>query len=590
MNLDERTYELVEQSIKDTDEQIRAELPPDIYAEIVEQTEWIMLPDGVRLFARIIKPDREGKWPVVLIRTPYWSTDISESRLTASALARHGYAVVVNQVRGSLSSEGEWSPFEKERTDGRAVIDWIASQDWCDGNIGTMGGSYMGHVQWSVADYHHPMLKTMFISVYGPSPYDLFYRRGMFREDIFTGWAATMMGENRHHGYHPEDEAVLRKKAYQTMPRRELGENLIGRPCVWYRKWIENTKESDPYWSEGFWKELEESIGQIQIPLFLHGGWFDIFLRAQLKAFRRLPENVREKSCFMIGPWCHNTKPGGILNYPDENRAGTLYVKAALEWFDHQLKGKENKHPLGTVEAYHIGEGRWHHWKGDIHADKIWKCFLDSRPLLEGNSEAGLLGWTCPEKEKKVCYSYDPRHPVQSKGGSLLFNLEHPMDSPECSTEQPSPGAREDVVSFISDTLSEEKLIAGSIQAYLYVSSDVPATSFTVKVMEIFEDGLCVNIGDDITDIRWREEDRIEVYEAGSVVRLHIELTDIVWRLRQGSRLRVDISSSNFPAYHVHPNVETIWSDTDEKRAAIQNIYTGGKYPSRVEVPVLDIV
>lgn len=573
--------ETVEKNSKELAIEIEKELPAAEYEHIQEQDYWIEMPDGIRLYARVTMPEKEGKWPVILTRTPYAVVDISERYLTVAALAKRGYAVVYNHVRGTIASEGEWLPFEYERSDGRAVVDWIGKQPWCNGNIGTMGGSYMGHVQWSVADYQHPMLKTMFISVYGPHPYHIFYRRGMFRQDIWTGWAATMLQDNRYRCFSQIEEAELRKKAYGVRPQAELGEQMKQKECEWYKNWTENIRESDPYWSEGFWKELEESVKDIKIPLFLHGGWFDIFLRSQLDVYHRLSEDVRNKSCFMIGPWCHTTKPGGPLEYPNENRAGILYIKAALEWFDYQLKGKENVHPLGKVEAYCIGDNQWN--------------ILDDTSLSSGKEifymnleekSAGKLQKQYPKTNESVKYVYDPAEPVQSCGGTLLFNIKDPLAGPDCSTYQPDVGSREDVISLISDTFSENLYIMGAIKTHLFVSSNASATAFTIKVMEVFADGKCVNIIDDITDIRWRNETDVVPYEPNSIVELVMEMNEIHWMLKSGSKLRIDISSSNFPAYHIHPNVEEIWSQTKEIRIAEQTVYSGPQHLSRIEIPV----
>lgn len=580
--VNEKEVKEIEEMSKAFARQAKAELPPVEYEELQEKECWIEMPDGVKLFARVTMPKREGKWPVILVRLPYFAVYVSEWIITAQTLAKYGYAVVYNNVRGAIHSEGEWLPFENERRDGRAVIDWIGEQAWCNGNIGTLGGSYMGHVQWSVADYHHPMLKTMFISVYGPHGYNLFYRRGMFRPDIWTGWAATMMEDNRYQWFPQPEEAELRKKAYAIKPQAELGEQIKGHPCNWYKKWVGNVQEKDSYWSTGFWKELEEAVQNIEIPLFLHGGWFDIFLRAQLDTYHKLPECVRKQSCFMIGPWCHAARAGGVLEYPDENRAGTSYIKAALEWFDYQLKGKENVHPLGKVEAYSIGDNCWHILEKTDPASETETFYLN----LQGKTK-GTLQKKCPEEKQETGYLYDPLKPVESLGGALLFNMKDPLALPGCSTYQPPIGSREDVVSLVSDVLQEELHIMGAIKAFLYVSSSAPATAFSIKVMEVFADGKCVNIADDITDIRWRDEENVIPYQPGDIVELSLKLLEIHWMLKAGSRLRIDISSSNFPAYHVHPNVEEVWSETTKMQVAEQMIYSGVKYPSRIELPIV---
>lgn len=570
---------------------LKAELPPQRYQEIRDMECRIEMPDGVKLYAKVFMPGAEGKWPVVLMRNPYMGNEMMNTSIIGAVFAKYGYAYVNVNVRGTLQSEGKWLPFEHEREDGRAVIDWIAGQEWCDGNIGTMGESYLGHVQWCIADYQHPMIKTMFIGVYGVHPYHTFYRRGMFREEIWTTWAAEMMGENRRQLFRPEQVFELQNRAYAVKPQIELGERLTGQRCEWYERWITAVEEESPYWSSGFWRELEAVTDKITIPVYFQGGWFDIFLRSQIESYRKLPEEVRRKGRFVIGPWSHSGISGGTLSYPGADVLGLFKLKAALEWFDYQLKGMEYPHKLGVIEAYSIGDNRWKEWEGDFCSKKETCWYLsaeaaeDGSGSIAGDSAGKLLRKECPKTQQRISYCYDPENPVESRGGTLLGNNRDPLGWPECSTEQEAAGARRDVISFVSEPLEEDIHMTGAMEAHLYVSSSAEATAFTVKVMEVFPDGRSMNIRDDITDIRWTDEKTVLPYEPGSVRELTWRLLDMSWRLQAGSRLRVDISSSNFPAYHVHPNVKACWATATEMKKAEQTIYCGGQYPSRIVLP-----
>lgn len=566
---------------------LKAELPSERYPEIKDMECRIGMPDGVKLYAKIFMPQAAGKWPVVLMRNPYMGNEMMNTSILGPAFAKYGYAYVNVNVRGTLRAEGEWLPFEHEREDGRAVIDWIAEQEWCDGNIGTMGESYLGHVQWCIADYQHPMLKTMYIGVYGVHPYHTFYRRGMFREELWTTWASEMMEDNRRQLIIPPQLSKLQKKAYAVKPQNELGEQLVGKHCDWYEKWLTATEEENPYWSSGFWKELEAVTDKISIPIHFQGGWFDIFLRSEIESYRKLPESVRKKGRFVIGPWSHSGTTGGTLEYPDANILGMFQLKAALEWFDYQLKGMEYPHKLGVIEAYSIGDNQWKEWNGDfdLEQEKCW--YLKAAPGndTDEGSAGAFLATEYPEEEGRISYLYDPENPVESRGGTLLGNNRDPLGLPECSTEQEAVGARSDVISFVSEPLKEDIYVTGAMSAHLYVSSSAEATAFTVKVMEVFPDGRSMNIRDDITDIRWVDEERVMPYEPGDVRELTLKLLDTSWKLQAGSRLRVDISSSNFPAYHAHPNVTACWALTTEMKKAEQTIYCGGRYPSRMIFP-----
>lgn len=563
---------------------IEMQIPSGRYPEVMSEEHWIPMPDGVRLHAMLHRPVEEGSYPVVLIRNPYVSNQMLIEPMLGPGFAKCGYALLHVNVRGALGSEGEWLPFENEREDGRAVIDWIAGQPWCDGNIGTFGASYLGHAQWCIADYQHPALKTMFISVYGVRCYETFYRRGMFRPDVWTAWASQMIEDNRYKMIMPQDMVPLFQEAKAVSPQVRLGEEMKGKICEWYKKWITNISEKDDYWSSGFWKELTDTAPRVQIPLFLHGGWFDVFLRSQLDSFRKLPEETKKKSRMVIGPWHHNGISGGDLNYPEEDTCGLFMIKAAVEWFDHHLKGMEYTRKTGVVEEYHIGENSWKTWEGDIHPA--------SRKILYFNmpSVAPNVGKLSEEQlclSEKASYMYNPAKPVETMGGTVLTNLRNPMAGPECSMVQPKVGYRQDVLSFLTEPLAEKLDITGSVEVHLFVSSDVPATAFAVKLCELCEDGRSFNIRDDITDIRWVDENTEEEYEPGTVRELTLRMTDCSWRLKAGSRLRIDISSSNFPAYHVHPNVKECWAETTQVRTAHQTIYFGMKYPARIILPIV---
>ena len=193
------------------------------------------------------------------------------------ALVRYGYAVVCQQVRGLYRSQGEWYAFEREREDGLDLLEWTASQPWCDGRICLYGGSYLGHVIWAMADALPPQVKTIYTLVWGDDPYGSFYENGMFKQATWTLWAAQMM--------HPEDRSDLSqpdlygfRRALDAETQMEADLAVCGRPCPWYRDWISNSCRSDPYWNQGVWKNYAAAAQRIHIPVLLQTGWFDIFL------------------------------------------------------------------------------------------------------------------------------------------------------------------------------------------------------------------------------------------------------------------------------------------------------------------------
>lgn len=552
------------------------ELGPFRYEEIKDEEGFITLSDGVKLHFHLFLPKEEGSWPVILMRNPYMANNMINNLIYGPTFAKFGYAYLNVSVRGCVDSEGDFEPFVNEAKDGKEVLDWIEKQSWCNGALGTMGESYLGHVQWAVSGLHHPILKTMYIGVYGVRGYHFFYRRGMFRTELNDTWTSQMIGDHLKEFIMPPKLFELQQQAYSVRPQIELGEQLIGKPVPWFKKWATQNFETDDYWQKGFWKDLYNVVDEIDIPIHFQGGWFDIFLRSELESYRRLPKNVREKSRFVIEPYSHSGCVGGCLDYPNADALGKFQIKGALEWFDYQLKGMEYNYDLGVVEGYVIRDGSWKKWKDDLSSETSLSFYLNKQKLDK----------TLPISESSVSYLYDPSNPVETRGGNLLSNNRDPFGMPENSVEQIKVGERADVLSFVSNPLEEDVTIVGKMEAEIFVSSDVEATAFTVKVMEVFEDGTSVNILDDITDIRCIDETSIEEYIPNQVRKLKFELLDTCWKINAGSKIRLDISSSNFPAYHIHPNVKECFAETTNSKIAHQTIYYGGIFDSKLIIPL----
>ena len=560
----------------------RKMLPPAQYKSCKIEEVRIPMPDGVKLCATISAPDLSGKWPVILMRQPYTVYDWMRGYLHR-IFAEQGYAFVMVQVRGTTRSEGEFLAIQED-ADGRAVLDWVGQQSWCDGNIATFGGSYVANTQWAIADYHHPMLKTMFIAMFGAESYNTFYHRGLFNLEVWAEWTAQMCKKNRDDYLFGGEAARVRENAIAAAPASALNESLGG-GCDWYSDWIVNDKP-DAYWNSGYWAHLPAIPEKVNIPICLLDGWHDIFLHIMLSSYKRLPQQVRDQSVFLIGPWHHGGEAGGDLNYPGNDIVGPFQVAAAIRWFDHIIKGKPYEYPIGGIHAYTIGEDRWEDWGQALPSDRAIRFYLDAS-TKDGKARGAVS--ELPERESMIRYDYDPRNPVPSRGGRLIANHNDPKGGPECSCVQSPVGERADVISFVSEPVKESVKISGRIQAHVFVSSDAPATAFTVKISEVMPDGRAYNIRDDYTDIRWaKPEEGFTDYRPSEVRELSFDMEDICWRLKAGSRLRIDVSSSSFPQFPAHKNTLQPWAEATEGVIAHQTIYTGGQYPSRVILPILD--
>ncbi len=534
--------------------------------------------DGTRLSTYVQFPEGVGPWPVIFSRSPYpGMLEIWKER--AKLWAEHGYVFVYQECRGTGGSEGEWVPFIYEKTDGLNSLDWIINQDWMDGNIATYGASYSGVVQWCMAEELPPQVKTMFISVTGIERYRQNYMNGMFRHDIYTLWAVGNSGMESRFPLENTYEEALRVR-----PHIEMDTHIYGKKLPWYRDWVTNVEEQSPFWSSGLWAEMKEIPRKIEVPIMMVAGWFDHNLDASIQSYKKLPKQVRDESIMIIGPWVHTEDIYGDLDYSNHDQFGQQQFKAALAWFDHHLKGIDCELSKGSVYTYIIREQKWSKWNGWIKGDEFVSYYLTTSDV----NKVGTLSTNIIEETIEQSYQYDPEEPVPTNGGSAL--LAYLSGSPKAakpgSVPQFEPGWRKDVLSFVSETIDTDMQIVGEIKAFLYVSSDAEDTSFTVTIMEVFPDGTTYNIRDGISSLRYRNNQSYH-YRPGDVEKLEIEMWPVTWTIKKGSRIRVDVSSSNFPAYHIHPNYAGPWALQKETKIANQTIYFGGNYNTNIEFPIV---
>jgi putative CocE/NonD family hydrolase len=525
----------------------------------------VAMRDGVELATSVYEPAGAGPWPTVFIRNPY---DADFIRGFCGTFVRFGYACVYQEARGQMDSGGDWEPMINEPNDGEDALAWLVAQPFHDGNVGFYGPSYLGSVQWAMASRGlPPEVKTMVPLMFGTDLYSLAYERGMFRHEILTAWSALMpargfeMANSRHY-----------RDLVRHRPHVEIDEQYLHTRLDWYRDYVTNPGRGDALWQRPELAAVLATPGQTRIPVLMIAGWYDIFLRAQLEDWQRLGSRARSK--LVIGPWTHLMEPAGDLELEDA-RGGSWQWELVLDWMGHHLRGEPLDQPVGVVESYAIGEGRWRaraQWPPPSdemrwHLDAL----ADSQPC-----DGGRLSAEAPEREQQVSYTYDPDDPVPMRGGagSLAFLLAD--GGPVHSVLQDGICDRTDVLSFTTPVLEAPLHIAGPIRVALSVSSDAPDTAFTAKLVEVRPDGHAFNVRDGITSLAYRDDERAAApYEPGSVVGLELELWPIEWRVQPGSRLRLDVSSSNFPAYHAHPNRAGVWSLQADAVPARQTLHAG---------------
>lgn len=559
--------EMMEQGLKQI-EMLYGKASPEEY-ETGERREWMLpMSDGVKLRTIIQFPGKpldstaakKEQFPLVLQRSCYPHTE-KLLEIHAREYSKRGFIYVYQWCRGTGGSEGEWVPNINDRQDGLDTLEYLSAQPYTD-CIGYWGDSYLAFTGWCMADAVPEKVKTMYLGVYGCDRHTSAYKDGLFRQDILTSWAMGNAGV-------PVHAPLLESCAYR--PQIEVDEKMWGVRLDWYRDWITNTDRDSAYWSGGFWKELKEIPGKVKIPVFIREGWYDHHLGSAIVTYESLSEKAKEHSIIQIGPWNHGYNPA-VTSQPLEHLEDDK-VASPLNWFTLILK--EKKLPDKAAHTYVIGADTWKTWDTlPVQVEKKQEWFLQ-----DGNS----LGKT-PEEQAEVRFTYDPENPVPSHGAESLFATQEGVGS----IHQPQPGYRDDVVTFLSEPVQEDTEIEGKIRVRLFVKSDAEDTAFSAKLMEVFENRECVNIRGSITTLAYRNGNPHRgTYTPGEIVKICIEMWDVSWMIRKGSRLRLDISSSDFPQYSAHSNYAGIWSEQAETKKAEQTILMGGQYPSEVILPVV---
>ncbi len=542
-------------------------------------TNHLMLPmrDGVRLATDIHLPRGEGPWPTLLVRNPYNMADWF-GRI-CDFFTRYGYACVHQDVRGRQRSEGVWDPLVHERADGLDTLAWLVQQPFQDGNIALFGMSYLGAVQWAVADALPPQVKTMLPLVVSTHMRDALYQSGMFRHEVFTLWAALMPTRTLN---------VFGGRAYQKAIRHyppiEVDEKYFGTRLEWFRTWQMSPSAEDPIWQSREFRRLESMPERTRVPVLMIGAWYDLFTRGEIDDFARLAS--RDQSKLIIGPWCHLQVPRGDLPLPGDVGLGGQ-VNTILDWLGHHLRGEPLHEGTGYVQTYTLVEGAWRRWPRWPPETRDTTFYLGGGGT--GPCDTGRLALEPVDRVARFTYDYDPRHPVPTRGGGPLLAFAIPGFGgvEPGSVLQPPICYRPDVVSFLSEPLEQDRHIAGPIRVLIHVASTAADTAFTAKICAVMPSGKTYNIRTGIASLAYREGDAHPVaYTPGVVVPLVIETWPIEWLLRAGTRLRVDISSSDFPAYHAHANRPGPWALQDDPIVARQSLFVGGDFPSRLELPV----
>ncbi len=552
----------------------------------------VRMRDGVLLYADVYRPADDGKYPVLISRTPYSTERYPSAYEDALFFSRRGYVYVFQDVRGRHESEGKWEPFRNDIADGYDTIEWAAKQPWSNGKVGMQGGSYLGHVQWRAAMGSPPHLATIFPRVASTSPYhDWITLNGGWRLSFNFGWGpvrqeSRIMQNTGPHTAKDGSESISFDKILWHLPLIDM-QKLAGRNAQFYRDWIQHP-DYDDYWKMLNAEEVFEKIG---IPVHTAGGWFDIFSQGTLRGYAGMSRQgktaeARQGSRLLIGPWGHgSSQKTGDIDFGAHAHVDEKAVQ--LRWFDFWLKGMTNgldKDP--PVTLYVMGKNVWRQEKEyPLARAQYRKLYLGSSGAANSNKGSGWLSWNLPPDEMKPDqYRYDPNNPVPSVGGNNCCGT----PTPAGPRDQRPVESRNDVLVYNSNVFANDIEVTGPVKVVLHVSSDAPDTDFVAKLVDVYPDGRAYNVAEGIVRARYRESlSRPKPLEPGKIYELAIDLVGTSNVFQKGHKIRVDITSSHFPQFDRNPNTGEPFGMSAKVRVANQTVYHSARHPSHILLPVI---
>ena len=560
---------------------------------VVREEIQIPMRDGVRLGAILYRPDREGRFPAIIYRTPYGVDDYDSYAEFPRKAAKQGYAVFLVDVRGRYRSEGVFEAYRNEKKDGYDVIEWAAAQSYCDGKVGTYGGSYPGIVQWQAMSETPPHLVAAAPEMTPVGSHQFMYWGGAFSMpwiDWFTPYifpdkrkrAGDKSGSWNDEQAAAEWEKSDREQWYRYRPLIDLP--LLKTYAPEYYAWLKHPDLSS-WWD---FLNMEDDFPKFHNPVFLASGWYDAAYGPEgaRRAFNNMQgeaatANAKNATRLILGPWNHtslNTRKTSFGEIEFGPNAGIDYDAALLSWFDVQMKGDTTKRSLPPVNIFTMGENKW-------HAETEWPLtratgvsfYLQQSTL---DKHAGSLVRKIPTGVKEISYVFDPGHPVWDKS----YEKTYPYDQRENEL-------REDVLVYTSNILERDIEVTGEIVAELFVTSTASDTDFSFTLCDVYPDGRSINLhGLDAGYLRMRYRNgynKQELMKPGTVYKINIGQVYTSNLFKKGHRIQVFITSSMAPHYDPNPNTGNEIATEKNLVPATNTIFHSAKLPSRIILPLV---
>jgi uncharacterized protein len=561
-----------------------AEARPQV---VVEYGVRARMRDGVSLAADIYRPSASGKFPVLLSRTPY---NRKGDAGMAYELAHRDYVVILMDTRGRFESEGVFYPFQNEAQDGYDSVEWAAALPYSNGAVGMFGGSYVGATQMLAATTNPPHLKAIFPYVTASEYYEGWtYQGGALMQWFASSWASGLAVDTLRR---QAEERARPAEWVNTVPVEDYPLLSVSRPpdvAPYYRDWVEHER-SDAYWRR--WK-VSDHYGEMTAK-GLHGaGWHDLFLKGSITNYlgmraKASTKAAREGQRLIIGPWAHapTSNEGKIGDVTFGKQAVLDDTAAALEWFDYTLKDIRNSYSSAKpVRIFVMGDNVWRDEdEFPLARAKDTKYYLRSERGANGAGGDGVLSMTAPGGEHADAFDYDPSRPVPTIGGRLCCGQELPPGPFDQRPNEP----RADVLVFSTPPLREDVEVTGFITAELFAASSAVDTDFTVMLVDVDPSGYARFLTDGIARARYRDStERTEAIVPGKIYKYTIDLWATSNVFKAGHRIRVYVSSSNFPRFARNLNTGEPTLGSTRMVTARQTVYHDRDHPSSIILPIV---
>jgi putative CocE/NonD family hydrolase len=573
----------------------------DQYAVVFERDVAVSMRDGVKLRADIYRPEAPGKFPVLLQRTPYNKYRGVEFGLKAAA---RGYVVIFEDVRGRYASEGEWSPFGNESNDGYDSVEWAAALPYSTGKVGMFGGSYVGATQMLAAIVHPPHLAGICPFITGSNYHDNWtYQGGAFEQWFNESWTSLVLAPdtfNRTVTKHADVLTETRRLPLADFPlfdAEQLPSQSNSTPSLapYFLEWLDHPGYDD-YWKR---VSIEDHFSEITVPALHIAAWYDIFLGGSLRNYLGLKaqggsEEARrgQRLLVIVGGHAGDGPKIGALDFgPASKFDGD---ETTLRWYDYLFKGAQNEFASGKpVNIFVMGSNQWRRedeWP--LARARNTRYFLHSTGAANGSTLGGpervgqgALSLVAPTAEKPDHYIYDPADPAPTIGGPLCCTALPTGIGPQ---DQWPAEARSDVLLYTSQAFAKDTEVTGPVSLELYVSSSAVDTDFTGMLVDVWPNGFAQNLTSGILRMRYRNSrEKPEPAIPGKTYHITLDLWATSNVFLTGHKLRLEVSSSNFPRFDRNLNTGEEQAHATRVVKATNVIFHDSAHPSALIVPVV---